>query len=114
MSDHRQLPADPLEFVKRCVRLGSILWTHHVNMRFGQRRVTRDMVLTATDTFEVIEAYPEDKYLPSYLIRAEYGDTTFHVVFAVDVAENNVRVVTAYLPDSTKWDPDFRERLKRP
>ncbi|MDI1447791.1 DUF4258 domain-containing protein [Polyangium sp. 6x1] len=114
MPDPRLLPPDPLAFVQRCVRSGSILWTHHVNMRFGQRRVTRDMVLDAVDSFEIIEAYPDDKYLPSYLVRGEQASSVFHVLFAVDVAEENVRVVTAYLPDPAKWDPGFRRRRQRP
>jgi len=110
MADARLLPPDPLDFVKRSVLSGSILWTHHVNMRFGVRRVTRDMILGAVDTFEIIEAYPDDKYLPSYLVRGEHPDGVFHALFAADVASGNVRVVTAYLPDVSKWDPELRRR----
>ena len=113
MAESRLLPSDPLDFVMRCVRSGSLLWTHHVNMRFGVRRVTRDMILGAVDTFEIIEAYPDDKYLPSYLVRGEHPDGVFHVLFAADVAGDNVRVVTAYLPDASKWDAEFRQRRQR-
>ena len=35
MPDQRLLPPDPLDFIRRCVRAGNLLWTHHVNMRFG-------------------------------------------------------------------------------
>lgn len=68
------------------------------------------MVVGAVDSFEVIESYPDDKYLPSYLVRAEHPPAVFHVLFAADVAGDNVRVVTAYIPDPRKWEPDCRRR----
>jgi hypothetical protein len=113
MPDPRLLPPDPLAFLQRCVRAGSILWTHHVNMRFGRRQVTRDMVVGAVDSFEVIEPYPDDKYLPSYLVRAEHEGIVFHVLLAADVAGSNVRVVTAYIPDPLKWEPGYWQRRQR-
>ena len=58
-------PADPLAFIQRCVRERKILWTYHVNMRIERRHITRDEILGAVDAYEIIESYPEDKYLPS-------------------------------------------------
>jgi|GEM_PF-1286299 len=33
-----------------------------------------------------------------------------HVLFAVDVDDDNVRVVTAYRPDPEEWEPGFARR----
>ena len=45
-------------------------------------------------------SYPEDKYLPSYLVYAMVGDEVFHVLFAVDVPAAAITcVITAYRPD---------------
>lgn len=110
MIEVRKLPAEPLDFIKQCVRSGNILWTHHVNMRFGVRRLTRDMICSAIDSYEIIESYPEDKYLPSYLVRGDHLAGIFHVLVAADVGGQNVRIVTAYLPDVSKWDVEFRRR----
>lgn len=85
---------DRLEFIQRCVRERKILWTYHVNMRLERRRITRAEILDAVDTYSIVEAYPEDKYLPSYLVLAS---GSFHVLFAVDVESDHVRVVTAYV-----------------
>ena len=79
-------------------------------MRFGQRPISRAMILGAADSFEIIEAYPEDKYLPSYLVRADHRGLVFHVRIATDMMGDNVRIVTAYLPDPTQWDEEFRRR----
>jgi hypothetical protein len=98
---------DPLGFIRRCVRERKIHWTYHVNMRLAGRFLSRDEIVDAVDTYEIIEHYPEDKYLPSYLVLAA---TSFHVQFATDVAGDNVRVVTAYRPDPNEWESDFKTR----
>ena len=54
--------------------------------------------------------YPKDKYFPSYLVYSHYQDKIFHVLFAVDIEEDNVRVITAYYPDLEEWKEDFKTR----
>ncbi len=110
MVDQRRVPDDPLGFIRQSIAGRRIFWSYHVNMRIAQSPITRDLILSAVNSFEVIEQYPEDKYLPSYLIRAEHEGLVFHVLIAADVAGNNVRIVTAYLPDTSKWDEALRTR----
>lgn len=102
-----ETPLDPLGFIQRCVRERKLFWTYHVNMRLERRHITRGEILDAVDSYAMVEAYPEDKYLPSYLVVAA---ETFHVLFAADVADDNVRVVTAYRPDPEEWEPNLRRR----
>ena len=79
-------------------------------MRLEGRHIARTEILEAVDSYSIVESYPEDKYLPSYLVLA--GET-FHVLFAVDIEGGNVRVVTAYRPDPNEWEPGFRVRRTR-
>ncbi|MDP2815679.1 MAG: DUF4258 domain-containing protein [Rectinemataceae bacterium] len=102
-------PETPLRFILDCLTAGRVLWTYHMNMRMTARAITRRMVLEATD-FEVIESYPDDKYMPSYLVFARYGDAALHLLLATDTANYNVRLVTAYLPNSTVWNDDMKTR----
>ncbi|HEX4498316.1 MAG TPA: DUF4258 domain-containing protein [Thermoanaerobaculia bacterium] len=95
MSGERLLPENPLEFIRRCVRRRDLLWTYHVNMRLAKRHIPRGSILDAVETFELIESYPDDKYLPSYLVYAQVQGSVCHVLFAADVPGHNVRVVTA-------------------
>jgi len=105
------IPDDPLSFIQNCVREGKLFWSYHVNMRMRERGINRDMVLKSVDSFELIESYPEDKYLPSYLVYAiQHNTQVFHVLFAVDVAEENARVVTVYYPDVRQWKRDMKTR----
>ena len=64
----------------------------------------------AGDTYQLVEAYPADKYLPSYLILARSGNDAFHLLFAVDIEGDNVRVVTAYRPSLDEWEADLKTR----
>ena len=83
-------------------------------MRLQGRYIPRQSIVNAVDTFEIIEEYPKDKYLPSYLVLARHRADFLHVLFAVDTEGNNVRVVTAYHPDSDEWEAGFKKRRIRP
>lgn len=73
MDKQDRLPADPVAFIQDCVRRGNVLWTYHVNLRLAGRFIPREAILAATETYELAEAYPDDKYLPSYLLLAHEG-----------------------------------------
>ncbi len=110
MTHHPRIPQDPLGFIQERVRARAIFWTYHVNMRLKDRFIQREQILQAVDAYEIIESYPHDKYLPSYLVLASKGTDAFHVLFAVDVEGNNVRIVTAYRPSPTEWQSDLKTR----
>ena len=74
--------------------------------------MTRETILSSVDTYEIIEEYPKDKYLPSYLIYAEYEDQIIHIQIATDLEEDNVIIVTTYKPTLDKWEEDFKTRRK--
>jgi hypothetical protein len=103
----RKVPDDPLEFIRRCIRERKLYWTYHVNMRLAGRCITRDDILSTVNSYETVESYPEDKYLPSYLILA---GSRFHVLFAADIEGDNIRVITTYIPDPDEWNADLKTR----
>ncbi len=110
MATGRRVPDDALAFIRRCVRDRKVFWTYHVNMRLAGRHVTRDEIFAAVDSYEIIESYPDDKYLPSYLVFAAQTSAGFHVLFGVDVEADHVRVVTVYRPHPNEWEPDLKTR----
>lgn len=79
-------------------------------MRLRQRSLRGEILLECASSLEIIESYPDDKYLPSFLVRGESESTVFHAQIAVDVEGRNVRVVTMYLPSPGQWDSEFRVR----
>ena len=105
----RTLPDDPVGFIRKCLSRGKVFWTYHVNIRLGQRFISRNTIVGAED-YDLIEAYPDDKYLSSYLLLGRRGDASFHVLFGADVEGENVRVVTAYYPSLEEWEDDLKTR----
>ncbi|MGH7962654.1 MAG: DUF4258 domain-containing protein [Candidatus Binatia bacterium] len=110
----RKLPDDPVAFIQDCLCSGRILWTYHVNMRLGQRSIARETLIAAAGSYEIVEAYPEDKYFPSYLLLGRQGAEVFHALLGTDVDGQNVRVVTAYYPSPEEWEEDCKTRRRRP
>ena len=82
-------------------------------MRLQQRALTAEMVRNAAAMLEIFEAYPLDKYLPSFLVRGESEGFVFHAHIATDVEGKNVRIVTMYAPDPDEWDEGLRRRRTR-
>lgn len=108
----RKLPDDPVAFIRDCLRDGRILWTYHVNMRLRQRFITRETIIAAGESYEIVEAYPDDKYFPSYLLLGRWGGEAFHALFGTDVDGQNVRVITVYYPSSEEWEEDLKIRRR--
>lgn len=77
------------------------------------RGIRREDVLESAESYEIIEEYPNDKYLPSYLVFARTaGKDVFHLLFAVDTMNDCVRVVTVYWPNRLKWDSSLKVRIR--
>jgi hypothetical protein len=83
-------------------------------MRWADRFIAREAILEAVGTFELVEAYPDDKYPPSYLVLGRAGTDAFHVLVAADLEGDNVRVVTACRTDPDEWHEDLKTRRRRP
>ena len=81
-------------------------------MRLGERFIARETIIQVADSYEIVEEYPEDKYLPSYLLLGRQREKAFHVLFGVDIEEQNVRVVTAYYPRAEEWEADLKTRRR--
>ncbi len=77
-----------------------------------QRKVSAEDVISVIDKGEVIENYPDDTPYPSQLILGWCKSRPLHVVLAKNLLDKELIVITAYEPDSEKWDKDFKRRLK--
>ena len=80
-------------------------------MRMHGRSISRTIIIQAAETYELLECYPDDKYMPSCLLRGEHGGLVFHVVCAYDAENKTARIITAYKPSLDKWDAEGRKRL---
>ena len=75
--DRPSVPEDPIAFIQEQVRRGRVLWTYHAWMRLQRRTISRVEIIQSPESYLLVEAYPDDKYLPTYLVLARSGPGTF-------------------------------------
>lgn len=70
-------------------------------------------LLKSLHTAIVVEDYPDAWKGPTVLLLHEFEGMKFHAIWGLSKSSPDVAsVVTAYLPDPRKWNPDFTMRLK--
>ena len=112
MDAENLIPKKPLDFIQRCIRQQKIFWTYHVNMRMKGRFIPRQFILESVNNYEIIEEYRKDKYFPSYLVYSKYKGKVFHILFSVDVKDDNIRIITTYYPNLGEWKKDLKTRRR--
>ena len=75
-----------------------------------ERDISAKKVRQAVDTGETIEDYSSEMPEPSRLMLGFQGKRPFHVVTSENPEENQITIITVYLPDANKWKKDFRSR----
>lgn len=98
-----------LEEIKALCAAGKIAWTNHALIRMIQRGINREDVKAGILAGEIIENYPDDYPYPSCLIlSANIGGLPLHIVCGV--TDTELWIITAYRPNLTEWEPDFKTR----
>ncbi len=100
-----------IEQIRLKILAGEFEFSKHAVDQTILRRVTMQEVREATESGEIIEDYPNDKYGPSCLI---LGFTRvgrpLHIQCSYP-SRSLVKIVTIYEPDPNQWI-DFRVRRK--
>jgi hypothetical protein len=92
------------------VVFNNLVFRVHAIQRMYQRNISDDEVRAVLVTGETIEDYPDDTPYPSRLMLGWQGLRPIHVVVA-DNADDQVNIIiTAYEPDPSEWEPDFKRR----
>ncbi|MCD7737643.1 MAG: DUF4258 domain-containing protein [Lachnospiraceae bacterium] len=83
--------------------------TVHATKRLEQREILLRDIITCIQTGEIIEQYPDDYPYPSCLILGHNtGNSLMHIVIGMN--ETDLFLITAYFPDTNKWENDFKTR----
>lgn len=94
---------------------GKIIWTEHVEKRMAQRNISRKDVKRCIMSGDIIEDYPDDYPYPSCLVfgYAENG-TVLHVVVGISEGVPKIlNIITAYVPNESKFMPDMKTRREK-
>ena len=87
-----------------------LIFRLHALQRMAERNITRDIIESVLESNEVVQTYPDDFPYPSKLLLGWDGKTPIHFVVAENGHDNELIVITAYIPDLTRWEADYRRR----
>ncbi|HEU4746810.1 MAG TPA: DUF4258 domain-containing protein [Anaerolineales bacterium] len=88
----------------------NLLFRVHAVQRMFERNISTRNVSRALQSGETIEDYSSEMPEPSRLILALNGKRPLHVVTSENRNTNEVTIITVYIPDTAKWNQDFKSR----
>ena len=101
-----------IEDFRKINRSENIVISLHGQLRLNERHISIDDVMNAIDNGEIIEQYPQDFPFPSCLILGiSINGTYIHVV--VSMNEDKIYLITAYIPNTDKWESDLKTRKEK-
>jgi len=92
----------------------TIIFKDHAIIRMLERGIAKVEIVEVVNEGEIIEDYMDDYPYPSCLMFKIVNHKPLHVVVAHNKAESQKYVVTTYIPDLTKFEPDFKTRKQPP
>lgn len=98
-----------VESIRKDLAAGHFEFSRHAFHRAVERNISADEIMQAGATVEIIEKYPDDKYLPSCLL---FGFTRKQRPLHLQVCytdTNRIKIITLYEPDPRQWT-DYRKR----
>lgn len=85
--------------------------TEHAKLRLSERGIKLKDVINCVENGEIIEQYDTDKPLPSCLVLGLSIENKYlHAVVSHD--GEFIYLITAYYPDLSKWNSDYKTRRK--
>lgn len=85
----------------------------HAVLQMEERGLTVDDIRIALGNGEEIESRPDDQPYPSRLVLGTCRLGSLHVAVRDNIKDDEIVVETAYQPDPSLWDPDFKRRRKK-
>ena len=109
-----RMPAGWLSGLCDAVRAGRIEWKLHAVQRMLERSIRPEDVVATLLQGEIVEEYPDDWPCPSCLFLGQGSPRPYHIVAGYDALERTVHIITAYEPDTERFESDWRTRRARP
>jgi hypothetical protein len=98
-----------LQEIQRQLQAGDFEFTRHAFKRAIERNISEGEIKEASETMEVIEDYPDDKYSPSCLLLGFTQENRALHIQVSRLESDVVKIITLYEADSIQWI-DYRRR----
>lgn len=90
----------------------SVLVKDHAAKRMMERDIFKSDILEVLNEGQEIEQYPDDFPYPSSLLFKIVDNRPIHVVAAFNQKENQIIIITTYIPDEATFESDYITRKK--
>jgi hypothetical protein len=90
----------------------SVLVKDHAARRMMERGIFKSDILEVLNEGKEIEEYPNDFPYPSSLLFKIVDDRPIHIVAAFNRKENQIIIITTYIPDEDTFESDHITRKK--
>lgn len=99
------------KILRFCIENKRLSWLKHALIRMFERDIGKDEVKMTLLKGVVIEEYNDDKPYPSFLmLHVNSENKPLHVVASLDTSKQWCYIITAYRPDSTYFEDDYKTR----
>ena len=88
------------------------IFSRHAIQKMFQRNVTKSEIDNVISKGQIIEEYPKDSPLPSFLLLGFNDNRPLHIVIAFNKSDYICIIVTVYEPDPNLWKDNFTRRIK--
>jgi len=88
------------------------IFSRHAIQKMFQRNVSKSEIDNVISKGQIIEEYPKDSPLPSFLLLGFNDNRPLHIVIAFNKSDYICIIVTVYEPDPNLWKDNFTRRIK--
>ena len=88
----------------------TVIFSRHSVQQMFTRSIKKNDVISSLENGEIIIEYIDEEPLPCYLVLYFINEKPLHIVVAVDEINEKCTIVTAYIPDHTTWENDFKSK----
>lgn len=101
-----------IETIRNYINKRKIDWTLHCLNRLNQRNILMSDIKNAINNGKIIEYYYNDYPYPSCLVLGcTRNNKIIHIVCGM--SNDTIHMITAYYPDTEKWEDDMKSRRKK-
>ena len=92
--------------------IDNIVFRVHAVQRMFEREISVKNVRKILDTGKTIEDYSAEMDEPGRLMLGYQGKRPVHIVLSENTKDNQVIIVTVYIPGPDRWKKDHRSRIR--
>jgi hypothetical protein len=101
-----------IDIARELVKEGRFYLSHHAQVERGKERISVDDIVSAILRGKELEQYPHDPRGASCLIVGPALDSRWVHVVCGDFLENDLLIITVYIPGLPKWQDPFTRRSR--